>query len=420
MGRQLVQPRRLRASTPTSCCSWPTSASRCFRLDAIAFLWKRLGTNCQNQPEVHAITQALRARGPDRLPRRGVQGRGDRRARSDLVHYLGQGAHHGKVSDLAYHNSLMVQVWSMLAAPATPGSPRRRCGAAARRRRRPPGSPTSAATTTSAGPSTTATPPRSGCPATRTARFLSDFYSGAVPRLAGARAGVPGQPGHRRPADQRHGGEPGRARGGEAGGDRGALDAAVARLLLAHAIVLGWGGIPVIWMGDELALPNDPDWAQEPGHEADNRWAHRPRLRLGRRRSAGTTRRRCQGRVFAGLRTLAQTRAGAAAPGRRRAGGGARAVRPRDPAGPAPPPVGPMLGLYNVTGSWRPWPGWRLDELGLIRRRRRPDRRVVVPGDDGNLWLAPYQALWLVNLEALPEPDQSEDAAAPVLREGNQ
>ena len=30
------------------------------RLDAIAFTWKRLGTNCQNQPEVHAVTQALR------------------------------------------------------------------------------------------------------------------------------------------------------------------------------------------------------------------------------------------------------------------------------------------------------------------------------------------------------------------------
>ena len=30
------------------------------RLDAIAFIWKRLGTNCQNQPEVHALTQALR------------------------------------------------------------------------------------------------------------------------------------------------------------------------------------------------------------------------------------------------------------------------------------------------------------------------------------------------------------------------
>ena len=32
-----------------------------FRLDAIAFLVKRMGTSCQNQPEVHAITQALRA-----------------------------------------------------------------------------------------------------------------------------------------------------------------------------------------------------------------------------------------------------------------------------------------------------------------------------------------------------------------------
>src|SRR6478672_11018326 len=31
-----------------------------FRLDAVAFLWKRLGTNCQNQPEVHALTQVLR------------------------------------------------------------------------------------------------------------------------------------------------------------------------------------------------------------------------------------------------------------------------------------------------------------------------------------------------------------------------
>jgi amylosucrase len=32
-----------------------------FRLDAIAFIWKRLGTNCQNLPEVHSLTQALRA-----------------------------------------------------------------------------------------------------------------------------------------------------------------------------------------------------------------------------------------------------------------------------------------------------------------------------------------------------------------------
>ena len=34
------------------------------RLDAIAFLWKRLGTNCQNQPEVHAVTRLPRPPAP--------------------------------------------------------------------------------------------------------------------------------------------------------------------------------------------------------------------------------------------------------------------------------------------------------------------------------------------------------------------
>ena len=50
------------------------------RLDAAPFLWKRLGTNCQNQPEVHDILQALRAIVPRRRPGGRVQGGGDRLA----------------------------------------------------------------------------------------------------------------------------------------------------------------------------------------------------------------------------------------------------------------------------------------------------------------------------------------------------
>ena len=50
-----------------------------FRLDAIAFIWKRLGTTCQNQPEVHALTQALRTVARIAGPGGAVQGRGDRR-----------------------------------------------------------------------------------------------------------------------------------------------------------------------------------------------------------------------------------------------------------------------------------------------------------------------------------------------------
>ena len=106
------------SSSPRSSCGWPTSGVEVLRLDAIAFLWKRLGTNCQNQPEVHAITQALRAVTRMAAPAVAFKAEAIVGPR-DLVQYLGTGRHAGRVSDLAYHNSLMVQVWSMLATGNT-------------------------------------------------------------------------------------------------------------------------------------------------------------------------------------------------------------------------------------------------------------------------------------------------------------
>jgi amylosucrase len=89
-----------------------------FRLDAVAFMWKRLGTNCQNQPEVHDLLQALRACA--RIAAPAVVYKAEAIVSpEDLIHYLGTHGHHGKVSDLAYHNSLMVQFWSSLASRDT-------------------------------------------------------------------------------------------------------------------------------------------------------------------------------------------------------------------------------------------------------------------------------------------------------------
>ncbi|HWO50694.1 MAG TPA: alpha-amylase family glycosyl hydrolase, partial [Ornithinibacter sp.] len=85
------------------------------RLDAIAFIWKRLGTDCQGQPEVHALTQVLRA--VTRIACPSVVFLAEAIvAPTRLLAYLGAGPYTGKVSDLAYHNGLMVQIWSMLAA----------------------------------------------------------------------------------------------------------------------------------------------------------------------------------------------------------------------------------------------------------------------------------------------------------------
>src|SRR4029077_3358293 len=87
------------------------------------------------------------------------------------------------------------------------------------------------------------------------------------------------------------------------------VDAALARIFLAHAIAAGWGGVPVVWSGDELGQTNDPWWADEEGHEDDNRWAHRPRLdwSLAAQRHDLRT---VPGRVFSGLAHLARVRAG--------------------------------------------------------------------------------------------------------------
>ena len=219
-----------------------------FRLDAIAFLWKRMGTTCQNQPEVHDLTQALRT--VARIAAPAVLFKAEAIVGpADLPPYLGTGAHAGKVSDLAYHNSLMVQIWSMLASGEV--------GLATiALQNLPPaaaddglGHLSRAATTTSAGRSTTPTPGARGLDGHAHRRFLSDWYAGAHPGSWARGLVFQGNPAT---GDRRISGSLASLAGREAH-DPGA----VARILLAHAVVLGFGGLPVIWMGDELGLLND-------------------------------------------------------------------------------------------------------------------------------------------------------------------
>jgi amylosucrase len=62
-----------------------------------------------------------------------------------------------------------------------------------------------------------------------------------------------------------------------------------------------------------------------------------------------------------------------------------------------PPALGPFIGLYNVTGTWRPVPTDRLHPAGLDVDQSydwiggEPPHR----GGDGRVWLSPYAAQWL-------------------------
>ena len=276
-----------------------------FRLDAVAFMWKRPGTNCQNQPEVHDLLQALRACA--RIAAPAVIFKAEAIVGPDqLAQYLGLGRHHGRVADMAYHNSLMVQFWSSLAAGDTrlmthvlrefPRKPVNTAWATYIRCHDDIGwavTETDAAAVGWDGPAHRA--------------FLSAFYTGAFPGSFARGEGFQVNP---ETGDQRVSGTLASLAGLEAAiaaADPEAITKAIERILLGHALILGWDGIPLLYMGDEIGLLNDTAYLAEPDHAADNRWLHRPRMdwtAAARRHDPATV----EGRIFMGLRALIETR----------------------------------------------------------------------------------------------------------------
>ena len=368
----------------------------CFRLDAIAFLWKRMGTTCQGEPEVHQVVQALRA--ATRVAAPAVIFKAEAIVSpEDLPAYLGTGRHAGKVCDLAYHNSLMVQLWSAMATG--------RADLARRALAVPPPKPVTAVwgtyvrchddigwaiSDTDAG--------ALGLSGFAHRRFLAEFYTGAF-QATFAR----GEAFQVNPAtgDARVSGTLASLAGLEAAletGDRRAVDLALGRIFLLHAVVYGYGGIPLLYMGDELGLRNDRSYLSDPKLAADNRWLHRPWMdwEAAERRHDPA---QVEGRIFAGLRHLARVRSGL--PALHAAvesepvdlgNGAVLALRRRHPAGT-------LLGLYNVSAGWQRVSAVDVARLGVPRPWEHLSS-FAPRLEDGELALPPYAAWWLTRTPA--------------------
>jgi len=245
-----------------------------FRLDAIAFTWKRLGTTSQNQPEVHDLTQAMRA--CLRIAAPAVAFKAEAIvAPEDLMAYLGRGEHYGLVSDMAYHNELMVQLWNCVATgeadmaqaalAAMPSKPPSATWATYVRCHDDIGWAISDADAAAVGVS-----------GFDHRAFLSDFYSGEFPGSFARGLVFQANPAT---GDRRISGSCASLAGLEIALERNdgeGIDAAIARINLMHAVMFGYGGVPLLYMGDEIGLLNDMDYARDPAHAEDNRWAHRP------------------------------------------------------------------------------------------------------------------------------------------------
>jgi amylosucrase len=85
------------------------------------------------------------------------------------------------------------------------------------------------------------------------------------------------------------------------------VDLAIRRILLLHGVILTAGGIPLLYLGDEIGTLNDYTYRDDPARQQDSRWVHRPQAdwaRYAKRNDPETI----EGRVYRGLRTLIELR----------------------------------------------------------------------------------------------------------------
>ncbi len=115
VGRQLGATPPCCASTPRSSSSSPTGASTCCGSTPSPSCGSGWAPTARASRRCTRITQVLRAVTRIACPSVAFLAEAIV-APTKLLAYLGTGPYTGKVSDLAYHNSLMVQIWSMLAA----------------------------------------------------------------------------------------------------------------------------------------------------------------------------------------------------------------------------------------------------------------------------------------------------------------
>ena len=363
------------------------------RLDATPFLWKRMGTDCQNQPEAHLLVQAFRAL--TRLAAPGLVLKAEAIVAPDmLVQYLGGHDRYRPECDLAYDNQLMVMLWSTLATRDV------RLAEHALSRRRPAPAPTAwvsylrchddigwAVSDEDAA--------AAWLDSFAHRRFLNGFYAGRFPGSF-ARGAMFQE--NLATGDARISGSAASLCGIEsalAAGDDGELTLAIRRLESMYAVVFSFGGIPLIYMGDELALRNDTRWHENPAHADDNRWMHRPPMdwALAARRGDPDS---LEGRVFAAIRGLAAARRTLLA----LRSGGATEIVPTENRSilayrRSHPRSAPFLSLTNFSDTAQSADTSVIGRAGLHQPRHAHSTTGGLAIAAGRLELPPWSFAWL-------------------------
>jgi amylosucrase len=237
------------------------------RMDAVAFIWKQLGTDCENLPQAHALIRAFNA--VARIAAPSLLFKSEAIVHPDkVVQYIAPNE-----CQLSYNPLQMALLWNSLAT--------REVNLLQQALERRHNLPAHTAWVnyvrchddigwTFADEDAA----EFGINGFFHRQFLNQFY---VNRFAGSFArGVPFQD-NPQTGDCRISGMCAALVGLEQH-DPLAID----RIILLHSVALSSGGLPLIYLGDEVGTLNDYSFAQDPHKADDSRWVHRPKADVAR------------------------------------------------------------------------------------------------------------------------------------------
>lgn len=244
-----------------------------FRMDAVAFVWKQIGTDCQNLPQAHLIHQLFKLCAQVTAP--GVAFLAEAIvAPTEVVKYFGDSEVWSNEHDMAYNATLMALLWNSIATRST-----RVMQAGLRDIPEKPQGTTWLNYARCHDDIGMAFEDRhiqeSGFEPGPHRQFLTKFLTGdfhdsfakGMPFMYNPKTG-----------DARISGSMASLSGLEKSiteGNKLGIRRAIDRINLLHSIVLSYGGIPVIYSGDEIATLNDYSFLTDASKSDDNRWMHR-------------------------------------------------------------------------------------------------------------------------------------------------
>jgi amylosucrase len=284
---------------------WANRGADIVRLDAVAFLWKKIGTTSQNEREAHLILQLMKDCCQVTAP--GVLFIAEAIvAPSELTKYFGEDAVIAKECEIAYNATFMALLWDAVATKnarllnqgihSLPDKLERATWLNYVRCHDDIGLGFDDRDIIKAG-----------YQPYQHRRFLLDYFTGEYDDSPAR-----GRPFARnlKTGDARISGSLASLAGLEAAldsGDELAIQQSIDLILLLHSMIMSFGGIPLLYYGDEIGTLNDGQYLEDLNKAQDNRWMHRPRIdwqKVALRKQHGSV----QQRIFEGLKKMIAVR----------------------------------------------------------------------------------------------------------------